>query len=191
LIPWLNLSGTCLLEVVVLSHTIEDPQDSLRKAVQDNFQQGVKYVFLVSKSQCEENNKKFSDFFKAIYTIAKTLAPVQGDNSYIKHIEFETIFVILPLSGEWTSWPYVLYTSPKDEVTNNVFVFRGNQRKEGIAEQYVQLDAIEAEAFLNAIKLGMGAPSQDIFGAKQQAFEPSVIQAAKRFTRRTGTGTMV
>lgn len=37
--------------VIVLAHTIENPQEALRAAVQDSFQQGIRYIFLVSQSQ--------------------------------------------------------------------------------------------------------------------------------------------
>jgi hypothetical protein len=162
--------------VVVLAHTIENPRDSLRAAVQDNFQQGVRYIFLVSESQHRDNLEKYADFFKAIYTIAKSIAPARGDNSHIRETKFDDIFVILPLSGEWKSWPYVLYTVPTGLNSQKVFVFRGNQRQEGIAEQYVQLEAIEAEAFLNAIRLSMRSAKHEAFSEEmKEDFDDSKV----------------
>jgi hypothetical protein len=149
--------------VTVLAHTIDEPQDALRAAVQDNFQQGIKYIFLVSKSEFSRSIAEHHEFFEAIYVIARRIAPVRGSNAQIKDLSFDELFAIHALAGEWTSWPYVLYRIPSGNGKFNIVVFRGNQRKEGIAEQYVQLDAIEAEAFFNAIRLS-------IIGSEQRSF---------------------
>jgi hypothetical protein len=170
--------------VVVLAHTIEEPKDSLRAAVQDNFQQGINYIFLVSESQHRDNLAKYADFFKAIYTIAERVAPARGNNSLIKEISFEKIFVILPLTGEWKSWPYVLYSVPTGEKSQKVFVFRGNQRREGLAEQYVQLEAIESEAFLNAIKLSMRGANHEVFSDEiEEDFDDGKITKLRALAR--------
>lgn len=148
--------------VVVLAHTIEEPQEKLRAAVQDNFQQGIRYIFLVSQSKYNHSLEEFTEFFKAIYIIARRLPSTSGSNSHVKKLDFDQIFSILPLVGEWTSWPYVLYVEP-NEKRQRVWVFRGNLRKEGIAEKYVQLGNIEAEAFMNAVKLAMKGADHELF----------------------------
>lgn len=105
---------------------------------------------------------EFLDFFRAIYVIAKQLSPTAGSNSKVLTLGFEDVFSILPLGGEGTSWPYVLYMAP-GEARQCVWVFRGNERKEGLAASYVQLDDIEAEAFMNAVKLAMRGANHDLF----------------------------
>ncbi|WP_439365957.1 hypothetical protein ACNJYD_08485 [Bradyrhizobium sp. DASA03005] len=150
--------------VIVLAHRIEEPQEGLRAAVQDNFQQGIRYIFLVSQSQYNRSVTELSDFFKAIYVIAKRLSPAAGPNAKVLTLTFEELFSILPLSGEWTSWPYVLYMEPSGE-RQRVWVFRGNLRKEGLAETYVQLGNIEAESFMNAIRLAMKGANHELFAA--------------------------
>ena len=49
-----EIDSSRLIEVLVVAHLIERPSGRLAKAVENNFSKGVKYSFLVSHSNAQE-----------------------------------------------------------------------------------------------------------------------------------------
>ena len=161
-----------LKEVIVVAHRIEEPQESLRAAVQDNFQEGVRYTFLVSQSEHSSASKTYTEFFKAIFVIAKQLAPESGDHSKIRTLEFNDLFAVRALRGEWGSWSYVFYRYNGISGTPlKMVAFRGDQLREGIAENYVELSAADALSIFNACGMALADDATHEVAAEEFQFE--------------------
>lgn len=143
-----------LSEVIVVCHMVEDPDSSLREAVIDNFKEGVRYQFCVSRSNYKAAQRAYEEYFRSIFQIAKSECGVQSD-AEICDLNFDDLFRISPLRSEWSAWPYVFYVSVDADGQTGVAGYRGDQRKEGIAEHYVQLRPTETESILNVVKMAI------------------------------------
>lgn len=143
-----------LTEVIIVCHMVEKPQASLRDAVIDNFIEGVRYRFCVSKSNYAAARRNYSDYFEAIFKVAQSEC-ANSSQSEICDLEFSNLFEIAPLRGEWSAWPYVFYVHVEDDGETGIVAYRGDQQKEGIANNYVKLRPTETRTILNAINMSI------------------------------------
>ncbi len=137
-----------LERAIIVAHEIEDPKDSLREAVRENFARGVKYLFLVSPSRFEEEKKLGYQIFAVL---AERVIRDQNKASLVKDL-----VDIQPLRYEWDDTPYIFYELREDDrpSVKRVVAVRGNQRKEGIAEGYTRLEPSYARTIHRAVVLG-------------------------------------
>jgi hypothetical protein len=127
-----------LQRVIVVAHSIEDPQNELREAVKKNFSKGIRYLFLVSKSTAQDELQGYYKIFRTLAEIVTKSGPNLVD--------------IQELPYDWPSFPYVLYeTRPADSSEPNFLVFRGSQKKEGIADYYSPVDSGPAYIIARAV----------------------------------------
>jgi len=177
-----------LRETIIVAHRIEKPEKHLRAAVEDNFQQGVRYVFVVSESELQ-NAATNEKIFHAIFTFAQETAPLEGPNSKIRSRTFEELFAIRALRGEWQSWPYIFYRCGSP---TNTIAFRGDQLREGIAENYVQLSGADAASIFCACEMAMTSEARSDVGAGGGEFSdrPPVLSivSSKSITSVRGGG---
>jgi len=177
-----------LREVIVVAHRVEDPQESLRAAVQDNFQEGVRYQFVVSNSQFHASSDKYEEFFRAIYTVAKAIPAKPGRELAIQQKRFDDLFALRSLRGEWGSWPYVFYRFNDTDGSVRTIAVRGDQLREGIAENYIQLSAIDALTIYNACLMCLDEQTGQIPDLEQDYEDAAgVVSLVRERQRRTGT----
>ena len=158
-----------LVQVVVVSHTVEKPTSTLLEAVESNFlrEVPVKYLFLISQSQADN---ALSGYYNMFTTIAKIAFEKREDN-----LDPADYVQIKRLSYDWTSVPYIFYQcADKDSSLKRTITFRGNQKCEGIADYYKQVSSssVMAQAILS------GAPEEI---SKDTIFSDNIIVFPKKF----------
>lgn len=130
-----------LQRVIVIADQVEDPADELRKAVKKNLANGVHYLFLISKSRGQMELDGYYRIFETLASIVKRHQQADGAGTVD----------IQELPYDWPDYPYVFYET-KDQAGSLSFVaFRGNERKEGIAEFYSPVDARYAYTIARAV----------------------------------------
>lgn len=139
-----------LKRVIVVANQIDRPTGTLLEAVEDNFGEGVHYLFLVSKSQGISAREQWYQLFEAI---ARVVRYQKGLN-----IPVNNLVNIQTLDYEWPSEPHIFYQyeSIGDNELKTV-CFRGNSSGTGISEFYEIITDSSIEAMLRGL-LG-GAPS--------------------------------
>src|ERR1700688_1022405 len=136
-----------LKRVIVIATKVEDPQNELRKAVKANFNRGVRYLFLISKSTAR-------DALNGYYQIFQTLARIEGKSAEANHL-----VDIQELPYDWLDYPYVFYELREPDTNESSFVaFRGNQQLEGIADLYSPVTPRYAHTIASAVLSGAPQP---------------------------------
>jgi hypothetical protein len=148
-----------LTDVIVVAHRVEEPMNTLRKAVKKNLESNVEYHFLVSKSRASAEIDGWVQVFLAIAHVVKKAA-----GSATKASE---VVKISRLHFDHRDTPYVFYRAAQADGQLAVVAFRGNQVDEGIAERYTRLPA--GIAFSLASALLSGAP--EAIGVQRPEFE--------------------
>ncbi len=140
-----------LKQVIVLANQVEKPSNTLAEAVEDNFKEGVKYLFLVSKSKAESE-------LEGYYLIFEALAKIVRKKSNVK-IATNELVEIKRLPYDWPDVPYIFYQFQNSEKDGNIYTiaFKGNQKGEGIAAFYEKLSPSHSESL--ALALLAEAPS--------------------------------
>lgn len=155
---WFSLSDISIVEkyipniesVVVISSLVQNPDGALMDAVRDNFQQGARYAFYVSKSGTTTADlETYRRWFENIFAFAKKDAPKSGENSKIIDAEFGNHFSALRLDFDWHSAPYVFYTYNDQEQGRSIIAFRGDTENVGICDLYTKVDPGLAADILN------------------------------------------
>lgn len=147
-----RLEGTLpnLNRVIVIADHVEDPQDELRDAVKANFQRGVQYLFLVSKSKAP---KEVRGFFRIFEVLAGVITDNLGDHA----LRADQLVKIQSLPYDWPTFPYIFYElDTKSE--SRFLAIRGNQLKEGIAEFYTPVEPAYAHMIAAAVLSGAPEP---------------------------------
>jgi len=134
-----------LKQVVVVANRVEKPSGSLEDAVEDNFRQGVKYLFLVSNSRADQ---ELSGYFLIFEALAKKAIQETGANC-----ELRELVEIKRLTYDWPDVPYIFYqyVTHGKHTQRLTSAFRGNQRGEGIADAYEHLSDVHSLAICSAI----------------------------------------
>jgi hypothetical protein len=155
---WFSLSDISIVEkyipniesVVVISSVVQNPDGALMDAVRDNFQQGARYAFYVSKSGTTAADlETYRGWFESIFAYAKKAAPTSGENSKIHEAHFEDHFSALRLDFDWSSAPYIFYTYNDQEQGRSIIAFRGDAEGVGICDLYNRVDPNLAADILN------------------------------------------
>lgn len=137
-----------LQKVIIISSIVENPSKSLLDAVFDNFQQGVKYIFLVSMNGSSDSElSEYRNWFKSIYTSARGIAPATGENSRILSVDFTELFSVRKLNVDWDSVPYIFYVYADVDETN-VLALRGGDEGSGISTMYFRVHPHDAAAII-------------------------------------------
>lgn len=128
--------------VIVAADVIEKPTDTLLRAVEYNFNRGVKYIFLISQSKFKtEEQRGFSNWFRTL-----------ADRS-----QYQDLFNIKSLLHEWNDYPYIFYRLRKDDTGNYyTFGYRGEEVGEGIAESYVMMEPSLAHTVAQTLLSNIG-----------------------------------
>jgi hypothetical protein len=136
-----------LQRVIVVANQIDRPTGTLLEAVQDNFSEGVHYLFLVSKSQGVTSRNQWFQLFEAI---ARVVRDIKGLD-----IPVTNLVSIKTLEYEWPSVPHIFYQyeSLKDSELTTV-CFRGNSTGYGISEFYEIITDSSVEAMLRGLLAG-------------------------------------
>ena len=130
-----------LVQVVVVAHAVEEPTNTLLKAVKANClrEVPVKYLFLISQSQADS---ALSGYYKMFTTIVEIAFAERGDN-----LDLADYVQIKRLPYDWPDVPYIFYQcTKKDSNERHTVAFRGNQRGEGIADYYERLPVSRTKA---------------------------------------------
>ena len=146
-----------LKQVIVVADNVEKPSGTLGDAVEDNFREKVKYLFLVSKSRADRELNGYFLMFEAL--AKKAIAEMDGS------IMLRDLVEIRRLSYDWPDVPYIFYQyAIGDSDERLTTAFRGNQKKEGIADAYEHLAAAHSQAI--ALALLAEAPAEIRVGLK-------------------------
>lgn len=133
-----------LKQVIVVADRVEKPSSTLEEAVEDNFREGVKYLFLVSHSSAEQELTGYFLIFEALAKIA-----LSGSR---KNVNIRDFVEIKRLPYDWPDVPYIFYQYSPDDTENRYTVaFRGNEKGEGIADFYEQLSSSNSLAIKLAL----------------------------------------
>lgn len=146
-----------LISVIVIANTVDDPKDELRHAVEQNFSRGVKYRFLISKSNAERELNGYYRIFEVLSEIAQRhKAPHELDH----------LVSIEALPYEWLEYPFVFYELRDADHGRTWFVaVRGTKRLKGIAPYYVKVEPEYAHMIARAVM--SDAPSSLIVSRPQ------------------------
>lgn len=159
-----------LESVIVVANTIERPEGNLMEAVEDNFREGVKYLFLISQSNAEDELRRYYLIFKAL--AEKALAE---NNSGLRLIS--ELVEIRKLPYDWPDVPHIFYqyrVNGSEEILTSAF--RGNQKREGIADYYERLSESQSTALILALMREAPSsfgPKMKVVGGTASGFEPS------------------
>jgi hypothetical protein len=140
-----------LEQVIVVADHVEPPQHELQRAVEQNFRRGTRYMFLVSKSNWEDEREKYYLMFESLARIAIKMSG--------KPLTVRDLVTIQPLPYEWPDVPHVFYKI-RDEGGIRYVALRGNQAKEGIADFYSYLNPDYAHMRARSILSDVPAPIQ-------------------------------
>lgn len=133
-----------LKQVIVVANKVERPHSTLEEAVEDNFRQHVKYLFLVSNSHAEQELSGYYLIFEALAKIA-----IRDEN---QQLNIRDLVDIRRLPYDWPDFPYIIYQYiPPGNETRYTIAYRGNKRGEGIADYYERLHPRHSEAFIRAL----------------------------------------
>lgn len=120
-----------LVQVIVAAHQVERPTNALYAAVERNFERGVQYTFLISRSRAEQEIDGYYRIFRAIAHIV-----ISRTRSSFK---VEDLVTIRRLSFDWRDTPYIFYQAKATNGQLATVALRGSQKYEGIAESYQRL----------------------------------------------------
>jgi len=133
-----------LVQVVVVANEVERPTSTLQEAVEANFGEGVKYLFLISNSRAD---KALNGYYK----IFKALAEISISNKD-EDFDIKSLVEIKRLPYDWPDVPYIFYQFIKeDSDERHTVAFRGNQKGEGVANYYEQLPLSHSKAIVMAL----------------------------------------
>ncbi|MCH8824801.1 MAG: hypothetical protein IH984_14985 [Planctomycetes bacterium] len=132
-----------LKQVIVVADCVERPSGTLQEAVEDNFREGVKYLFLVSKKRAEKELNGYILIFEAL--AQKVIAESN------QQLDVEELVQIRNLTYDWPDVPYIFYQFTSESGELLTAAFRGNQRGEGIAHAYEQLTTTTSMAIASAL----------------------------------------
>ena len=116
-----------LKRVIVIADQIEDPEDELRRAVKHNFQKGVHYLFLISKSRAPQELDRYVKIFMTLAEI------ITKKTTWWRFGSFPTIGLIIPTSSmrrfrlprqELLSSPSVVTSGAKESPMNTLVCHR-------------------------------------------------------------------
>ncbi len=133
-----------LKEVVILADRIEEPTGRLFDAVKKNFNNNVKYTFLISKSKYVIERKNFYPIFEAL---AKSIDKKRNGN--------QKLISMKPLQLEWDDYPYIFYRTGDEANSYKTFAYMGTQNKEGIADDYELIPPTVAGKIVKLAMLGV------------------------------------
>lgn len=138
-----------LKRVIVIANQVEKPHSSLEEAVDDNFNEGIQYLFLVSKSKAETELESYYTIFEArAKIVAKKLGIAKDSLIQIKRLPFD-----------WDNYPYILYQCERQGDSSQLvtYAFRGNEVRRGISHSYESV--VGEDAHTIALTVTAGAPS--------------------------------
>jgi hypothetical protein len=139
-----------LKSVVIVCNTIDRPTRDLAMAVLDNFQQGARYTFFVSRDGNDGHALELHyEWFRSLFSAAKGIAPVSGENSLIHAVQFDDLFAIRHFATNWPHVPYVFYTYNGNDGEPSLIAFKGTTPGVGISAEYLKVDPTEAEAIID------------------------------------------
>ena len=143
----------------MIADQIEDPEDELRRAVKHNFQKGVHYLFLISKSRAPQELDRYVKIFMTLAEI------ITKKNDLVE---------IRQLPYDWPDYPYVFYETLSTSAPRATFIaFRGNQRREGIADEYFGVPPHFAHTI--AVSVLSGAPEKIVVEAEDFETPTNVV----------------
>ena len=166
-----------LKSVVVVAHYVEAPNDELRRAVETNLIRGVKYRFLISKSNAERELHGYIEVFLAIARVVSARVNLPGST--------EDLVEIRQLSYDWEDVPYIFYEMGVggNRQDSTWIAYEGTQKRNGIADQYVEVPVRDARRLAKIIQAGAPTPIR-IMAA--EISEPSKIIPIERARRHVG-----
>jgi hypothetical protein len=167
-----------LEKVIVVCDRVEAPSDGLRRAVTQNLQRGVAYLFLVSNRRAEAELDGYFNIFRLI------ARDVTSRNR--AHDTIDRLVGIQSLPYDWDQVPYIFYqTFVGDQ--SRTFALRGDQEKEGISDGYFLVTPRSAEAIATTLLHGAPKPIQAAIGEGFTDFKPLTAKVvAPDFRRATG-----
>jgi hypothetical protein len=161
-----------LRRVVVICDHVEPPEHRLAGAVEANFGRGVKYLFLVSQSRAKHELNGYFKIFQALAEIH--LARSSTDSKLNDLVEIQQ------LPYDWDDFPYVFYQTEQTSGLRTV-AFRGDQLREGIAENYSRVDPRYAHTIARSVLADSPRPIRDEVPVSIAQFsaEPPKLQLVK------------
>lgn len=164
-----------LREVIVLADHIEPPTDDLRKAVERNFERGVKYSFVVSQSRAEQEVDSY-------YRIFEALAEIVSRRSGAK-VGARDLVSIQQLPYDWIDEPHVFYKIPDRRRPGEMryIAVQGNQRSEGIADYYRVVEPARAHMIARGI---MSDAPGSITVSRAEVAESNVLEFKDRLHKQ-------
>lgn len=129
-------SAPNLVRVLVVANRIEQPEGSLRKAVEDNFAKNVEYLFLISSSTAASEQKGYYQIFQAYQKIKNPNADLLD----IKALPFE-----------WDDYPIIFYQFKQNDDKLASVAYRGSHLRKGITKFYELVPAEYAHTIAKSL----------------------------------------
>mgnify|MGYP001569925785 CR=1 FL=1 len=164
-----------LKRVIVLAHRIEKPLDDLSEAVEYNFQRGVRYLFLVSQSQADQEVQGYYQIFE---TLAKIVIYKTSAAKQIKDL-----VDIQQLPYDWDDYPYIFYQVEDATGASKTIAFRGDQLREGIADAYVRVEPTYAHTIARSVLADAPRPLAARVRIEEFEVAPDSVRFERRVTR--------
>jgi len=119
-----------LKEVIVVANTIEEPQHKLREAVTANFLKGIKYTFVISDNNYDDEFEKYVLIFEPLAKLSLRKKSEAGITN------LSNILQIQRLNEKWYTFPYIFYKIQGANNSEIIHAYRGVEIGEGIAKAY-------------------------------------------------------
>jgi hypothetical protein len=144
-----------LRSVVVLCNKIDDPNVEFKKAVLDNFSEGVSYSFFVSKANSSKPQlDRYRDTFLHLHAASLPVESTDPKASKASPcISFSDFFSIGVLPLDWQNVPYIFYVFGKKDHAAVTIAFKGTEPGVGISSSYVKVEETEARAILDLCRV--------------------------------------
>lgn len=166
-----------LVRVIVICDQVERPEEELGRAVEANFERRVKYLFLISQSRAEAERQQY-------YRIFETLAQIVIYRTRSR-IRLADLVEIQQLPYDWNDYPYVFYQIRDESKGSHIktVAYRGDQRLEGIANNYSRVDPVYAHTIARSVLSEAPGPVVETIQIDPEQFiteQPAVIPFPKR-----------
>ena len=145
-----------LKRVIVVANQIEKPINTLQDAVEDNFREGVEYLFLISRSKGQVERSRY-------YRIFEQLARIAAND---QESSFTELIQIKSLTYEWLYPPHIFYQYIEKKSNKlHTVCFKGynGSRRKGIASYYEVISGSEAEPLLQSLLADAPVETEDLF----------------------------
>lgn len=151
-----------LRSVTFVGKSVQEPTPALAHAVLDNFSEGVRYAFFVSKIDNNDDDlSQYRNWFKALFDASVSWR--LKNNEARSTLTFSDLFLIARLPGDWQYVPYVFY-SFGDGSSERLLALKGTEVGVGISSGYIVVAEAEAQTIIGLVSMSSSAFGTEMEG---------------------------